>query len=935
MVIEMKKKTRVVLCILLCVSFICNLSLPVYAAEQPQKTVRVAYFDLGTYYQAGEEGTVNSYDAAWLDMVGEYTGLQFEYVDCGTWNQALKMLDRHEVDLVGTMQWTQEREASYEICDASYGYTIAELAAAEDSDVIYEDYKAIDQATVGYIEGYVVQNQLQSLMEEKNLHFRLKTYKSQQELDDALETGEIDLVAANAHAIHENWKVVEKFAYAPFYFASWKGNSTLTETISQAIIKINVHQANFDDNLIRQYFPVMVYSPYNKEEMDCIEKEKTYTVYLDANAKPMVYYDKNTDSMSGVLVEICNLLEENTGLKFNIVPTTDKEGTNTDSDTKVTCRTLYYGAVRNASSEEGVTGAILDQNFALYRRIGDNYEADGKYSIAIARNRDGLEEYLNEKFPECTLVSYDTPEECLKEVSRGRVNLAFVNTYIADNFIIEDSLNKLTDVPMTEVTFGIALQFYGEDAQVLSEIVDKGIKLVDSDTINQIMLGYTINITPKMSLRYLLQQHFWLVFFWLLILIGILIVCIILLAYAQMMKKERNRMAEINRERTDFFARMSHDMRTPMNGILGMLALTKRTDNMEEIQNNTRKAEQSGRYMLSLINDTLDLQRLESNKLTLEPELVLVRDFIENIIEMIKPSADQKNIRFLVNKKKVQEDFYINIDPVRVKQIFVNILSNAVKFSSDGGIIQTDVTVIAFENKKADVKVKISDTGIGMTKDYVENSLFKPYSQEHNRVTSQYAGSGLGLAIVKNLVELMGGSIHVKSELGEGTVFTIRLSLPYEETTAVQENVHTKSTQEEREDLKGKKILICEDHPLNAEITQKLLNRAGCLTTVACDGAQGVECFVSSAQNEFDAILMDIRMPVMDGLTAAKEIRASDREDAKTVPIIAMTANAYDTDRENSANAGMNAHLAKPVDVGELYRVLGALIERRKDEKQR
>ena len=896
-----------------------------YASETEKKPIRVAYFDLGGYYQKNADGTVYSYDAAYLDMVSQYTGYKFVYVDCGTWDRGLQMLEDHQVDLVGTMQWTQEREDRYEICDANYGYTVAELAAVGDSPLIYEDYEAMDGATVGYMEGYVIRDKLQALMKEKNIHFILKGYKLQSELDQALESGKIDLLAANAHAIRPNWKVIEKFAYAPFYFASWKGNEKLTEDISQAIIRINIHQADFDDELNRAYFPIMINSPYNREEMDCINENKTYTIYFDPNARPLVWYDEDEKEMKGVLVDVCEQLEKTTGLRFDILPKTQENISNEAAGSQLmTYRTLYYLEGKDASVETGVTSSILDQSFELYHRIGEDYQNGGSYSVAMVKDRDGLQDYMQREYPNCRLVEFDTPEECLIQVAQGKVDLAFVNTHIADNFMIADNLNKLTDIPMTEETFGIALQFYGEDAEVLSEIVDKGVKLIDSDTVNEAMLRYAINITPKMSLTYLFQEHLNLVIGCAIAFMLVLIFCVSLVIYAQLMKKERNRMEEINRERTDFFARMSHDMRTPMNGIMGMLELTERTSDLKEIRNNTEKAKLSGQYMLSLINDTLDLQRLESKKLTLEPQMVYVKDFIDNIIEMVTPSAQQKNIHLELKKKNIDEEFYIKIDQVRVKQIFVNILSNSVKFTPDNGTIEVHIEALEKKDHLAQVKIMISDTGIGMTKDFVENSLFKPYSQEHNKVTNRYAGSGLGLAIVKNLVDLMQGSIDVKSEEGEGTTFNICLTLPYVEHAIAQEDKKLKNSnmEEIKLHLKGKHVLICEDHPLNAEIAQRLLEAVGCETTIAQDGKQGVTFFASSPQGTFDAILMDIRMPVMDGLEAAETIRAQDRDDAKTIPIIAMTANAYDTDKENSHKAGMNAHLAKPIDVNELYRTL-------------
>ena len=256
-------------------------------AAEEKTEVRFAYFDLGDYYQVNDEGALDSLDSAYLDEISQYTDLKFTYVDCGTWENALKKLEKHEVDLVGTMQWTQEREAKYEICDSNYGYTVAELTARKDSGYIYEDYAGMDGATVGYIDGYVIGDQLRELMEEKDLSFNAKAYSSQSDLENALDNGDIDIIAANSHAMRDDWILLEKFHYAPMYFASWKGNGGLTDAISEALVKIKLYEPEFDDKLTEKYYGKMTTSPYNKQEIDCINQNETYTVYFDPDTRPI------------------------------------------------------------------------------------------------------------------------------------------------------------------------------------------------------------------------------------------------------------------------------------------------------------------------------------------------------------------------------------------------------------------------------------------------------------------------------------------------------------------------------------------------------------------------------------------------------------------------------------------------------------------------
>lgn len=397
-------------------------------------------------------------------------------------------------------------------------------------------------------------------------------------------------------------------------------------------------------------------------------------------------------------------------------------------------------------------------------------------------------------------------------------------------------------------------------------------------------------------------------------------------------RKEQNRILKkallqaqsANTAKTEFLSKMSHDMRTPMNGILGMIRLSKDTTDVAELHENMVKAEAAGEYMLSLINDTLDLQKIESNRMELNPEVIFIRDYLDDVLSMNKMSAEQKQIHFKVTDDGFEQDQYVKIDKVRVKQIFTNLLSNAIKFTPEGGTVEIRAESYGRDGNLIHNRFEVKDTGVGMSSEFIEKRLFQPYSQENNILSSQLTGSGLGMAITKNLVELMGGHLEVESELGEGTTFRVYLDFEHVPRKIAEEEVQRtqKKKQQLPHTLQGRKILLCEDHPLNAEITKRLLEKTGCNVSWAENGKIGVELFQESNVNEFDLILMDIRMPEMDGLTAARTIRSMGRKDAKTIPIIAMTANAYDSDIKNSFAAGMNAHLAKPIEPAVFYETI-------------
>lgn len=374
----------------------------------------------------------------------------------------------------------------------------------------------------------------------------------------------------------------------------------------------------------------------------------------------------------------------------------------------------------------------------------------------------------------------------------------------------------------------------------------------------------------------------------------------------------------------NFYSRMSHDMRTPMNGILGMASLSRDENDINTLHRNLAHIEEAGQYMLALINDTLDVQKLSSGHISLYPKIQNAREFMENLTALIRLEAQKKNIEFEFVNKGLMLDTYVFVDELRIQQIFINLASNAIKFTHEGGKVTFIGENLGEDSKICHLRFTISDTGVGMSREFIRDRLFTPFAQEQNSVTTQYGGSGLGMSIVKNLIELMNGRIEVVSEQGKGTTFTVFLDVAIASPEDVQKEKEKQAekTINDYTALNNMHILLCEDHPLNAEIAIRMLKRVGCTVDVAKNGQEGVEMFAASEPGTYDAVLMDIRMPIMDGLTATKEIRKLPREDAASVAIIAMTANAYSEDIQNCLDAGMNAHIGKPISMEVLFKTL-------------
>ena len=383
---------------------------------------------------------------------------------------------------------------------------------------------------------------------------------------------------------------------------------------------------------------------------------------------------------------------------------------------------------------------------------------------------------------------------------------------------------------------------------------------------------------------------------------------------------------EANAAKTDFLARMSHDIRTPMNAIIGITALAlDETDNPAAMEDNLTKINSASHFLLGLINDILDMTKIEDGSVELGREPYAYEDFIGNLRTMFEPLCRERELTLHI--RKAEESRTVMTDKIRLNQIFFNVLSNAVKYTSRGGSVSYYEENTHVENGHVIKDFVVQDTGVGMSEEF-QKRMFQPFAQESNEMTAEVQGTGLGLSITKSLIELMGGVLTIESELGKGTKVIIHLELDIateEELALVKKK--KKGTKGE-EVLEGKRLLLVEDHPINTEIAKRLLEKKGLIVFCAENGRVGVEKFQSSNQNFFDVILMDIRMPEMTGLEATKAIRALDRSDAGSIPIIAMTANAYEEDVRLSKEAGMNYHLSKPIQPDKLYETLAEVFQK-------
>ena len=379
--------------------------------------------------------------------------------------------------------------------------------------------------------------------------------------------------------------------------------------------------------------------------------------------------------------------------------------------------------------------------------------------------------------------------------------------------------------------------------------------------------------------------------------------------------------------KTTFLSNMSHDIRTPMNAVLGFTALlAKDAENPDKVREYTKKILASGQYLLSLINDILDISKIESGKVVLNFEKFILNDLLSSVEAIIRPMAEAKHQNFYIEISGIAHEYFVG-DETRLHQILINLLSNAVKYTPEGGSIWFRVIGLSQRSAQYEhILIEVEDNGFGMTPEYLE-TIFDAFTRAENSTTNKVQGTGLGMAITRNIVELMGGTINVSSEVNKGTLFRVDLEFRISEDRVEPKNEEL--TDIDSSDLEGLHFLAAEDNEINAEILEEILKIEGADCVVVENGKLAVERFMNAVEGEFDAILMDVQMPVMNGYDATRAIRALAREDAKTIPIIAMTANAFLEDEKEALEAGMNVHVAKPLDIELFKKVIRQCVKER------
>ncbi|MEA5050521.1 MAG: transporter substrate-binding domain-containing protein [Oscillospiraceae bacterium] len=923
----------IVLAGLLALSAAC----PAFAADGGDaRVVRAAVYNNSNLAYQDADGVWRGSDIECLINIAQRAGFSVEFVDSANDPDFLDNLDNGTYDIVCDVVRTPERDAQYAFSDMALGTMNNILTVrADDSRWDYGDIGQISSMRIGILRTYANNGEFRNWCVRRGVTPQITEYEGIDGLTAGLKSGEVDgilysMMYGTDYA--KNFRTILQLLPEAYCFAFRKDDTALKNAVDEALAQIIIEDpdylTNLNDRYTKQFGQSML--PLSQEEIDYIAQHPTISVAVLENDEPYFSRGKN-GAARGIIPDYYALLSGYSGLQFvyTVYPTQAAAAAAVRSGEADVLGIFSGGIIAAHQNSLALTEKIMTVSNFLVTKSGTDM-AD--VSVVAVKNRAmvALENMgTGALLSGAQLQGYESARDCFKALRDGDADGAVLGMPSATWLLNQtnSSLYSLTSLPGITLDHCSAVR---EDDRTLCSILNKSIAatrenvdgIVSSDTLPENSLVNYLNRVPSFTVALIAAAL-------LLLVVGLVWTLILLKRrqdeHAAMLagqaETERKRlqveaMQKSAEEQNRFFSNISHDMRTPLNAVLGFIRLARK-DGLPERQRREYlvKAESSGALMLDLINDTLTMSKASSGKLDLHLEPVDTQAVGESITTPIHTLAAQKNITFVLDKSGYRPRTVL-ADRLALQKIFLNILNNAVKYTPAGGHVWATVYDDPKDSPSPDLVFVIRDDGIGISADFLPH-LFEPFRQERRR-GYEYVGTGLGLSIVKKLVDRMGGTIGVESEKDKGTCFTVRLHLPEVEKGADRQDGPAPAAG----DIAGMRVLLCEDNELNRQIAVALLKDRGVEVDVAADGRAGLEIFSGSPDGCYGAILMDIRMPVMDGIEATKAIRALGRDDAKTVPIIAMTADAFADDVQRCLDAGMNAHLAKPIEPQALYLAL-------------
>ena len=912
--------------------------------EKQSQIIRVGSFE-DTFDYVDKNGVRRGYGYELMQALAGYTGWKFEYVKCD-WSNCFDKLENGEIDIMGDISYTDERAQRMLFSDEAMGeekYILyADLA---DMDIGMSDFKSLDGKRIGVLMGTEPEIMLTQWENKNGIHTEHVNVNNNDDVEKKLANQEIDCFVSLEESIWSEQGIssITTMGKSGIYFAINKERSDIKTELDYAMRQLDQESPFFKADLYKKYFTLDYRQILTGEEKSWLEEHGDIRIGFLNNDPAIFSRDEATEKLTGMLAEYTSYAKDclgNRALKFYM-----QEYDSYDEMTQAlqNCEidvVFYAGRNPDFAEKNGYALTNTAWTYSLMAVTDEGkFDENRVYTVAVPKEKDALKQHIAFGYPQWKLVDYDSLEDAADMVMNEKADCFLIGTSQALKY---DNNRDFKSVPLTK-TMEACFAVRGGEGTLLS-ILNKTLKAMPSDMLTSALAIYD-STADKVTFWDFVKDNMFAFFvaigFFALSIISIIFVLLRKARKAEAVAKlaandtqKLNDKLEIalkkaedaSLSKTRFLNNMSHDIRTPMNAILGYAQLMEdelKGNGLPETSEHLEKLQQSGTLLLSIINNVLDMARIESGRMELDENYCRIEDVWKSLFAVFDEKAMKKNI--VLHYAMNVEHEHVLTDVTKIKEIFVNILSNAIKYTPSGGAVMVDVAELPCDEPGYMMeKIRVSDTGIGMSQDYLTN-IFEAFTRERNTTKSKIAGTGLGMSIVKKYVDLLGGTIDVESELGKGSTFTVTLM-----HKIADESYYVKKHIEEHERgseiLEGRTILLAEDNDLNAEIAKTILENAGLKIDCVEDGIQCVNRIMEMPVGTYDMILMDIQMPKMNGYKATQEIRHLLDRNKACIPIIAMTANAFEEDKRDAIAAGMNGHIAKPIQVDKLLSILSEII---------
>ena len=928
----MRSLTRKSVCALLSLLLLLSAVLPVKAVAEtaPIKIIRVGSFE-DTFNYCNEKGTRKGYGYELLQTLSGYTGWQFEYVTCD-WSDCFEKLKNGEIDIMGGISYTEDRAEEMLFSDEPMGeekyYLYVDLSRA---DISASNFKTLNGKKVGVLMGTEPEVMLTEWEEKYGLKTQHVNISNNEDVKQKLANHEIDCFVSLEESLWAELGIstITRVGKSSIYYVLNKDRSDLKEELDNAMRALDEAAPFYTADLCKKYFSLDYKPILTGEEKAWLRKHGAIRMGFLTSDRGVSTYDPATGEITGTITDYIQFATDclgNQELEFHLVGYDDKEAELNALKSGEIDMVFHFDQSPNLAEEYRVACTNTTWTSNMMAVTNKQLFIENEVNrVAVPQNKISLTRYIAFYYPQWEIVDCDTQEDAIKLVKDGQADCFVTGISSEGNYSKKYGFYSVPLPNPANSCFAV-----NSGNRSLLSILNKTIKAMPANMLTSSLAMYKSS-SRKVTLIDFIKDNFFMV-----LLVSSIAVAVVLLTILKLLQKARKAEAaarkaandtqelnaklqvavenaeSANRAKSTFLFNMSHDIRTPMNAIIGYADLASRhLDDPAKLEKYMENIQVCGQNLLMLLNNVLDLARIENDKTEIEYSVSDVEKDFRNCIAMFQNQADSKG-QTLTVAAQLQHP-YVYADIPHLTEVCTNLVSNAVKYTGACGTIHCDITQKPGKKEGwCDTVITVADNGIGMSQEF-QKHIFEPFERERTSTVSKVEGSGIGMGIVKKLVGLMGGTVEVESKIGVGSKFTV--TIPCRIASGDETQAKRETNPSDQKCLCGTRILLTEDNDLNAEIAVELLREEGCTVDRAKDGVECVDMLEKAANGTYQLILMDIQMPVMNGYDAAKKIRRMDDPQKAGIPIIAMTANAFSEDKQAALDVGMNDHIAKPINM--------------------